>query len=78
MGIAAMSLLFVHLLYVSETFEHSGLPRSLVLATAIVVLALWSWVRMQGALFRKKAMRVKRVVPAGAATRQYFYVDHHR
>ena len=65
MGAVAIVLLFVHVLYVSETFEHAGLPRTLTLASAMVVLALWLWVRLQSAPFRKRALIVKEVAPAG-------------
>lgn len=65
MGVAAMVLLIVHILYVSETFEHKGIPRTLIMVSAIAILALWSWVRVQGTQIRKKAMSFVRIEPAG-------------
>lgn len=65
MGFAAMALLIVHILYVSETFEHNGLPRTLLLAVATGIGLLWCWIRIQGAPFRKKAMKIIGIEPAG-------------
>jgi predicted ferric reductase len=65
MGVAAIALLLVHILYVSETFENDGPPRNLVLASAMVMSALWLWVRLQSRPFRNRALEVNAVVPAG-------------
>jgi predicted ferric reductase len=65
MGVTALMLMFVHMLSVSETFEHDGLARDSAVASAMVVLALWWWVRLQSSPFGKRALEVKAVVPAG-------------
>lgn len=65
MGILAMTLLVIHVLYVSETFEHDGFPRNLVILTATALLALWLWIRFRGTLMRRTDFRVERVQPAG-------------
>lgn len=46
MGVFIVILLGIHILYVSETFEYKGLPRSLVLAVAIGSFLLWLWIRL--------------------------------
>ena len=65
LGIGAMALLTLHILYVSETFEHDGLPRNLVLVTAAMILTLWLWIRVRGKLMQKKDFHVERVETAG-------------
>jgi predicted ferric reductase len=64
-GITAMVLLTTHILFVSETFEHHGLPRNLVIVSAAIILALWLWIRLRALLMRHHAYTVERIAPAG-------------
>lgn len=65
LGILAMGLVFVHILYVSETFEHPGLPRTLILTATGLMTALWLWVRIQPAWSRKTPFELTHIEPAG-------------
>ncbi len=65
LGISAMTLLVVHVLYVSETFEIDGLPRYAVMVTAAILILLWVWVRLKETLIRRKDYRISMVAPAG-------------
>lgn len=65
LGVAAMGLVFLHVLFVSETFEKAGLPRALVLYAAFLLAALWLWIRMRPARTRKTTYRLTRIQPAG-------------
>lgn len=66
MGIILLILLMVHILYVSEPFEFSGLPRNLVFGAAIGSLLLWLWIRVSRFRTRKKMYKVIRIEKAGA------------
>jgi predicted ferric reductase len=63
-GLLIVILLFVHVLYVSETFEAEGLPRAAVLIAAVIYLLLWLWVR-SGWGWRSQSFAVARVEPMG-------------
>ncbi|MFH0730561.1 MAG: ferric reductase-like transmembrane domain-containing protein [Pseudomonadota bacterium] len=65
LGPLSLILLFLHILNVSETFEAAGLPRNLVLGTAIGSLVLWAWIRIGRLRHGKKQFTVVRVQPAG-------------
>ncbi len=64
-GMVIFSLLIIHVLYVSETFEDNGLPRFLVFAAAGCLVILWLWIRMRWMWLRKKPFIVTRIETAG-------------
>jgi predicted ferric reductase len=63
-GLLAAALLIIHVLYVSETFESEGLPRTAVLIAAGLLLLVLLWIRT-GWLWRSRACTVARVEPMG-------------
>jgi predicted ferric reductase len=63
-GLLAAVLLIIHVLYVSETFEAEGLPRTAVLIAAGLFLLVLLWIRT-GWLWRSRAYTVARVEPMG-------------
>ncbi len=65
LGIGAMTLLVIHILFVSETFENDGLPRAMVLAIAVALVLVWMWVRLRGSLLRNKDYRIDKVERVG-------------
>lgn len=65
MGAAAMVLLTIHILFVSETFEQDGLPHNLVILLAATILALWLWIRLRKKLMRHNAYTIAQITPAG-------------
>ncbi|MBR9987379.1 MAG: ferric reductase-like transmembrane domain-containing protein [Desulfosarcina sp.] len=64
-GLLVAGLLVVHVLYVSESFSESGLPRLAVAVAAAAFLLLWLWVRSTRLRMRRKPYLVSRVEPAG-------------
>lgn len=65
LGVAAMGLVIIHVLFVSETFEQPGLPRTLVLCAAFLLVALWIWIRIRTRFARNTAYRLTGIHPAG-------------
>jgi len=65
LGWSILILLVLHILYVSETFEFDGLPRTIVISVAIVLVILWLTVRCQRLLARKHPFEVSHVALAG-------------
>jgi predicted ferric reductase len=63
-GFLAAALLIVHVLYVSETFETEGLPRTAVLIAAGSFFLVLLWIRT-GWLWRSRAYTVARVEQMG-------------
>jgi predicted ferric reductase len=64
-GMVVFSMLVIHVLYVSETFEDNGLPRFLVFAAAGCLLILFLWIRSRWMWLRKKPFIVTRIETAG-------------
>ena len=64
-GMVVISMLIIHVLYVSETFEDSGLPRFLVFGAAGCLVILWLWIRTRWIWLRKKPFIVTRIEAAG-------------
>lgn len=64
-GWSILILLVLHILYVSETFEFEGLPRTVVISVAIAVAILWLAIRSQRLLARKHPFEISHVAPAG-------------
>lgn len=64
-GFAALAMITLHVLYVSETFEQSGIPRNLLVISASGIVALWLWIRLRGKLGAHKEFSVSQVKPAG-------------
>ena len=65
LGWSILILLVLHILYVSETFEFEGLPRTVVVSAAIVLSMLWLAVRGQRLMVRKHPYEVSHVALAG-------------
>ena len=65
LGWSILILLVLHILYVSETFEFDGLPRTVVLCVAIVWVILWLVIRFQRLLARKHPFEVSNVALTG-------------
>jgi len=63
-GLLAAALLIIHVLYVSETFETEGLPRTAVLIAAGLFLLVLLWIRT-GWLWHSHAYTVARVERMG-------------
>jgi predicted ferric reductase len=63
-GLLAAALLIIHVLYVSETFDAEGLPRTAVLIAAGLFLLVLLWIRT-GWLWRSRAYTVARVEQMG-------------
>jgi len=64
-GLLAAALVIIHVLYVSETFETEGLPRTAVLIAAGLSLLVFLWIRT-GWLWRSRSYTVARVDRMGA------------
>jgi len=64
-GLLITVLLLVHVLFVSETFEKSGLPRLFVLIAAAAFCLLWLWVRSGWLRSRNHRYRVSHVSNTG-------------
>ena len=60
-------LLFVHVLFVSDTFEH-GLPRRIVLITAVAYAVVFCWVKLKSFLHARKPYVVASVTQAARNT----------
>lgn len=71
-GIIVVAVLVVHVLYVSETFEQSGIPRIAVGIAAGCWGLIWLWIRGQPLFSKKRAYSVKRISEVGASA---FSVD---
>ena len=65
LGWSILTLLVIHILYVSETFEFEGLPRMAVIIVAIAMVILWIAIRGQRLLTKKHPFEVSCVAPAG-------------
>lgn len=65
MGFTAMCLLILHILYVSETFENKGFPRTLIIISAISWLALWLWTRLQKKWIKRTPFKVRHIQVSG-------------
>ena len=65
LGIISLILMFLHVLYVSETFEVTGFPRNLVVGGAIGSFSLWLWIRICRMRFGNTQCQVTRVETAG-------------
>jgi predicted ferric reductase len=65
LGWSILILLVLHILYVSETFEFEGPPRTAVISVGIAVALLWIAIRSQRLLARKYPFEVSQVVLAG-------------
>ena len=63
-GLLVFVLLIVHVLYVSETFEVAGLPRTAVLIAAGFFFLVWLWIRT-GWFWRSHSYTVARAEPIG-------------
>ena len=63
-GLLAAVLLIVHVLFVSETFEAEGLPRTAAIIAAGLFFLMWLWIRT-GWLWRSRSYAVARVEPVG-------------
>ena len=64
-GIAAVVALVIHVLYVSESFEHDGLPRTAVFVITGCWALLWIWVRGQSYGAGRQPYQVARITGAG-------------
>ncbi len=64
-GVAAATALGVHVLFVSETFEVTGIPRTAVFILAGAWGFLWLWVRAQSTKRLRHRWRVTGVTAAG-------------
>ncbi len=64
-GVAVVAALAVHVLYVSETFESGGPPRTAVFILAGGWALLWSWVRLQSSRVGSLPCTVSSVTTAG-------------
>ena len=64
-GWTILALLLIHLLYVSETFEHDGLPRAVALGTAGLLTILWLAIRTQRLWARKNSYVISVLEPVG-------------
>ena len=58
--------LFVHVLFVSETF-HSGFPRQLLLTVMGLYILFYAWVKTRFVRIRRKPYQITAVQPAGEA-----------
>ncbi len=65
LGWSILVLLVIHILYVSETFEFEGLPRTALIIAALAMVVLGLAIRSQRLLARKQPFEVSRVVLAG-------------
>jgi predicted ferric reductase len=63
----AVVMLFIHVLYVSETFE-SGWPRYLVFLAGGIYAIVFGWVKIKPALLRRKPYEVTNIIKAGKDT----------
>ncbi len=77
LGWSILILLVLHILYVSETFEFEGLPRTAVISIAIAVAILWLAIRSQRLIARKHPFKVSQVAPAGKDTHAIDLVPVH-
>lgn len=64
-GAIIAALLVIHMLYVSETFEFAGFPRSLVFGAAGGWLLLWGGIRTGRLRVKKRQFDVIRIEAAG-------------
>ncbi len=64
-GVAVVAALAVHVLYVSETFQSDGPPRTAVFILAGGWVLLWIWVRLQSSGGRRRLCTVSSVAAAG-------------
>lgn len=65
-GLLVFSALVVHVLYVSESFERSGVPRIAVGIAAACWFLLWLRVRMQSLLNRRRTYSIEQIAGTGA------------
>jgi predicted ferric reductase len=65
LGWTIIALLLIHLLNVSETFEHDGLPRTVALVTAGLLTILWLAIRTQRLWARKNSYAISAIEPVG-------------
>jgi predicted ferric reductase len=65
MGIMMVAALVVHVLYVSETFEQDGIPRTVLFMAAGCWACLWIWVRVKSYWSKRHPYTVARVAGAG-------------
>ncbi len=64
-GMVVFSMLVIHVLYASETFEDNGLPRFLVFTAVGCLVVLWLWIRTRPLWLWKKPFIVTRIKAAG-------------
>lgn len=65
LGWTVLALLLIHILYVSETFEYDGLPRTVAFVAAGIITILWLAIRGQRLWARRNPFAVSRIEPAG-------------
>jgi predicted ferric reductase len=65
LGWSILTLLVIHILYVSETFEFEGLPRTAIIIIAMAMAIVWFVIRGQRLLTKKHPFEVSRVASAG-------------
>ncbi len=63
-GLLIVIFLIIHMLYVSETFEAEGLPRTAALTAVGLFLLVFLWIRT-GWFWRSRSYTVARVEPVG-------------
>ena len=66
LAVVVFSALILHILNVSETFDHSKPPRTWVAMAASGAGVFWIWIRTYRLRSRRNAFRVSRVVAAGS------------
>ena len=64
-GSLILLLLVVHVLYVSETFDQPGLPRTAALLCAGILLLMWLWIRARWQWEKRRQFTVATVTPTG-------------
>jgi predicted ferric reductase len=65
LAVAVFSALILHILNVSESFDHGSPPRTWVITAATGAGLFWIWIRLYRLRSRKNAFRVSRVCAAG-------------
>ena len=65
LGWSILILLIIHILYVSETFEFDGLPRTAIFIVVIAMVLLGLCIRSQRPLAKRNPYEVSQIVPAG-------------